>query len=204
VTDTHYRWRDDQHRATHELRAKTALAHDSRRDYHHWFVVHAFNRRQQFDEDQTRETKLYAICTNDGERWKFGHAVNPVTRRSNLQVGSADPLILFAAVPARQSLEKYIHTVLDEHRLTGEWFSGASETLVIAEVLLSIEQLCEDMERADEAVPIFEDTLAWLFSGVEEFLLTLEQNLRDGHLTNVDWHELAGGLHTTRPRDSAA
>jgi hypothetical protein len=201
VTETHYRWRDDPHRATPELRAKTGAAYHSHRDYHDWFVVHAFNRRDNLEADQGAETMLYAVCTSDGERWKFGVAANPANRRSNLQVGSADSLILYAAVPARRSFEKHIHTVLADHRLTGEWFTGTPETLVIAEVLLSIEQMCEDMEQADEKA-IFRDTLGWLFLGVEEFLNTLERNLRDGRVKDLDWDELAGGLHRTRPRDS--
>ena len=71
-----------------------------------------------------------------------------------------------------------VHSVLAEHRLGGEWFAGEPETVAIAEYLLGIERACYDMEQNDAGVAQFEDTLAWLFTRVEDFLSDLEEDLR--------------------------
>jgi hypothetical protein len=155
-------------------------------NYHKWFVVHSFNRRHLFYEDRGPETKLYAICTDEGEQWTFGLAENPNLRRSDLQVGSPMPLILYAAVPAKSSLEEHVHAVLAEHRLVGEWFAAAPETLVIAECLIGIEQACHDVELSENILPQFQETLFWLFSRVEGYMEDLEEELLANIGKNVE------------------
>jgi hypothetical protein len=75
------------------------------------------------------QTFIYAIhCPNKNEI-KIGYAGNPVSRLLQLQTGTTDRLDLLMTFIGSNSEEKELHTLLSEHRVSGEWFVYNSAVL---------------------------------------------------------------------------
>lgn len=163
-----------------ELWQRVMQADRDEADFVAWLQWNAYTARQRFDQDVSRETKLYMVAPADGSRFKIGLSAQPYSRITNLEVGAGVALKLIAVVPAKLSFEKYLHGVLDEYRVHGEWFDGSPRVMAVAGLLVGIEQACFDMESGDDDgfVPLFEDTLGWLLFPVEEAIGQTERNLR--------------------------
>ncbi len=62
-------------------------------------------------------------------RIKIGSALNVNRRIKQLQTGAPDKVELIGYAPGGSSTERYLHKVLAEHRIAGEWFHG-NETVM--------------------------------------------------------------------------
>lgn len=63
---------------------------------------------------------------SDGTAVKVGTTRRDIESRLRaLQTGNPRTLRLLAAIPGGEVVEKRIHTALDAHRLSGEWFDSA-------------------------------------------------------------------------------
>ena len=69
---------------------------------------------------------VYAIA--DGDRVKIGWAFDPVARLRQLQIGNANQLCLIgyvAAVDPAKDVERGLHDIFAERRISGEWFDDS-------------------------------------------------------------------------------
>jgi Meiotically Up-regulated Gene 113 (MUG113) protein len=80
---------------------------------------------------------IYVIQCMEPKSVKIGFTTkHPKERLRQLQTGSPTELILMGWFPANQKQERALHDKLDEHRLTGEWFTTeAVETDAFREAL---------------------------------------------------------------------
>lgn len=62
---------------------------------------------------------------------KIGCSASPRSRRNELQVGSAQSLLVLATVPGGEALERALHHRFADHRLNGEWFAPTPELLML-------------------------------------------------------------------------
>lgn len=60
---------------------------------------------------------------------KIGYSKQPLSRLSELQVGSAHPLKLLAVIPGGPKKEKELHTRLQKYKLNGDWFKPEPEVI---------------------------------------------------------------------------
>ena len=129
--------------------------------------VEAWQRKTELSAGS--ETNLYAVV--DGDAVKIGIADKPISRWKNLQVGNPRDLILFAALPATDTLERFLHSQIAEHRIRGEWFSLHPTVLALIEELLGVAQILRGMEE-NECGPVdSEDSVQVLVDWVEEAML---------------------------------
>lgn len=126
----------------------------------------AYVQREELRKGRT--TSLYVVF--DERAVKFGVGANPGARVRNLQVSNPRKLVLYAAIPATEAFEKFLHRVLGDFRVQGEWFELAPPVLAICETVLGIAQQCEDMQYIEYA-PDAEDSIGIFTSRVEEALL---------------------------------
>jgi hypothetical protein len=76
---------------------------------------------------------VYAIATTSDQRTvKIGSSLNPVARRSALQTGSADLLLLVATYRCVEyrCMEKALHNLFTRFRKSGEWFCIEDEAVL--------------------------------------------------------------------------
>lgn len=58
---------------------------------------------------------------------KIGNSKRPQNRVVDLQVSSADPLILLGAIEGTKELEKRLHGIFSQYWVSGEWFRYESD-----------------------------------------------------------------------------
>lgn len=62
---------------------------------------------------------------------KIGRAKDPRKRLAAMQTGSPEPLRIIAASPGAARLEKPLHHLLREHRVSGEWYTAGAVTALL-------------------------------------------------------------------------
>lgn len=112
-----------------------------------------------------RATNLYAIFVGH-DAVKFGVADKPEGRLGNLRVSHWKDLCLFAAIPATKALEAFVHSRLGRDSLRGEWFSVTTRTLAMAELLLSAQQMCSDLDDSGGGDPDY--AICCLYGSADE------------------------------------
>lgn len=161
-------------RRQHWVFAKANKAWE-RLDGSEWLTDFKYGLLERRDElEGGDETNLYAMLDGAGKAVKIGVAGNPVARMRNAQVANPRQLTLVAAFPATYGIERYFHEYLSDWRIRGEWFSLSTEVLAVLSLIASCEDITEDLNAAlveDEAPADSSDTLAHLYSFVEEALL---------------------------------
>ncbi len=115
-------------------------------------------------------TRVYAICEEGGDAWKFGIAGDPVERLASLQVGNPRALQLYAHAPGTRELERAIHYRLRRDRLAGEWFRGSPRVLAVAELVKAAGEQCRDLDRYDCGPADVGDSIAAVTYRIEEVL----------------------------------
>lgn len=90
---------------------------------------------EAFDaEARSAPMSLYFIRATTGEI-KIGVAYDPRARLATLQCGNPRPLTLTLAVELADAprVERELHALLHEYRLTGEWFEPSEAVLDVIE-----------------------------------------------------------------------
>ncbi|GAA2872033.1 hypothetical protein GGQ99_000951 [Aminobacter niigataensis] len=67
-------------------------------------------------------TKGYVYFLGVRDRVKIGYSANPGQRLMSLKTSAADPVHFFFSVPGTRYDERRLHTELESHRSSGEWF----------------------------------------------------------------------------------
>ena len=95
---------------------------------------------------------LYLIESWGQKLGKIGHGARPGERRSQLQTGNPEPLVLMAAIPALYDAESALHEVLVEYRVRLEWYRDLH---ILRHVFCFLDQEISDrfFERAP-SIPI--------------------------------------------------
>lgn len=83
-------------------------------------------------ESEQCETYLYLIRKGNTSHYKIGISTNPADRLSALQCANSEQLNLVAYCTHENArdVEQSIHTILQGHMISGEWFELNAETLV--------------------------------------------------------------------------
>lgn len=86
---------------------------------------------------------VYVIANAD-RRFKIGMAADPQSRLHQLQTGQPDRLQLVFSHETNKArdVERAAHTILELHRLTGEWFA-VTQDIAVAAVLEAIRSVHE-------------------------------------------------------------
>lgn len=84
--------------------------------------------------------RVYFIADDVG-RLKIGVAADPHERLRYLQVGCAGRLRLIGSLPGSFDLERHLHGLFADLRLTGEWFIASRE------LLKEVERLCASVPQ---------------------------------------------------------
>lgn len=132
--------------------------HDTpmRREYHRRLSV-AYRAEMEFvlraeaaiyaqDAELVRgpHTQLYVVA--DGfEALKFGVARNPAERLAGLQIGNPRPLLLLADAPGTVALERLLHRLMVDDRISGEWFRTTNRVLALASLVVAAAEQCDDV-----------------------------------------------------------
>lgn len=109
---------------------------------------------------QGKDTNIYVVF--DGlDACKIGHGSNPLARLVNMQVNNPRQLTGYAAFPATDTLERFVHSFLTADQIRGEWFTASPLVLAIADEFRGVGEMCVDMERSlgradvDDAIQMF-------------------------------------------------
>lgn len=76
---------------------------------------------------------VYLIRAGEDGPIKIGHGKNPAARRSHLQGGSSQTLILLGILPGSKPEEQELHRRFDSDHIRGEWFRFNPAMLIGAE-----------------------------------------------------------------------
>jgi hypothetical protein len=77
------------------------------------------------------QTFIYAISNSTNNTIKIGYSKNPKKRLAELQVATADPLVLLFSFVGDFQLEQQIHRQLEDYRVSGEWFMNCTQVLEV-------------------------------------------------------------------------
>ena len=109
---------------------------------------HRREDRRQRDE-KSKLSHLYAIRAEVTGLVKIGQSVDVPRRFIDLQNASPDRLCVLGVAEAQGFRERYLHKILHEHRLHGEWFS--------AHVTKGIEQATNFATWVAETIRVYEE-----------------------------------------------
>ena len=96
---------------------------------------------------------VYFIQSGDSGPIKIGVAVNPEGRRANLQIGSAETLFIRRVIDGDARVERYLHEKFTHLRLSGEWFTPASDLLDLIANPTQAAAFCADAVLEDLSSP---------------------------------------------------
>jgi len=99
-----------------------------------------------------KESVVYFIQSERGGPVKIGISTNVQGRLASLQTGFPYPLKVLATTPGGEGIEKGLHDIFAEHRLSGEWFKPEKELMDLITRLMNGE---------DEFFIINGASLAW-------------------------------------------
>lgn len=85
--------------------------------------------RIHLDADRAYQVRVYFIECGENGPIKIGHAVHPMARLENLQIGCPYELRLIRTLAGGRYREFRIHTKFKAIRIRGEWFQRTPELL---------------------------------------------------------------------------
>lgn len=134
--------------------------------------------RESHEILKTSSTGVYVVHDVTADRIKIGHSRDPIVRLASLAVGNSNPLELAVSTPGTVGLEKLIHRLLKEQRVSGEWFSITPYALVICELLISVNDYVRDFKSQGEVFTAA-DTVAILCDEANHLLDDYLRHVRE-------------------------
>lgn len=121
-----------------------------------------------------RRTYVYFIQNSFGQV-KIGHSTDPVTRLSDLRVGTTDDLQIIRVLDGGRATERWLHRRFAPYRLTGEWFAWHDDMRTIVPPDENSKRRQEKPQlrlTLRESLRLYEAT-GWAEPGQERLLATL-------------------------------
>ncbi len=87
-------------------------------------------RLRQIALKQAGESFLYAMVS--GNALRFGLALNPRKRQSEIQADCPNQVKLIGAIRCDKALGEKVHAVLTPEKINGEWFKPSNYAITIA------------------------------------------------------------------------
>lgn len=97
------------------------------------------------------QREVYFIHDAASQAVKIGYSSDVPSRKSGLQTGNPNPLVILGSLPGGRTDEQRFHELFGDYRKLGEWFRGTEEALATMRELLvlngSPRTVQEELER---------------------------------------------------------
>jgi rubrerythrin len=98
------------------------------------------------NEDEPHPGYVYFVQAESGGPFKVGWALDPESRRRELQVGNPAPLKILDFVRGSVEDERQLHDLLSEFRGTGEWFAPFPQAVDVVRRYTGLRSILERLK----------------------------------------------------------